>query len=79
MKVREIFQDKIITVSNVLTVMRIIAAPFLGYFIYREYQTGDTGYVWYEMGVVVFIIMTDFLDGNSWRADEPEYRSWAST
>ncbi|HOD13540.1 MAG TPA: CDP-alcohol phosphatidyltransferase family protein [Spirochaetota bacterium] len=64
MKVREIFQDKIITVSNLLTVMRIIAAPFLGYFIYKEYQTGDTGYVWYEMGVVVFIIMTDFLDGN---------------
>ena len=44
MKVREIFQDKIITVSNLLTVIRIFAAPFLGYFMYKEYQTGDTGY-----------------------------------
>ena len=63
MKVREIFQDRIVTVSNLLTLMRIFAAPFLGYFIYKEYQTGDAGYIWYEMGVVVFIILTDFLDG----------------
>jgi CDP-diacylglycerol---glycerol-3-phosphate 3-phosphatidyltransferase len=63
MKVREIFQDRIITLSNLLTLMRIFAAPILGYFIYKENQTGDTGYIWYEMGVVVLIIMTDFLDG----------------
>jgi CDP-diacylglycerol---glycerol-3-phosphate 3-phosphatidyltransferase len=63
MKVREIFQEKVFTVSNLLTLMRIAAAPFLGYFIYKEYQTGDSGYIWYEMGVVVFIILTDFLDG----------------
>jgi CDP-diacylglycerol---glycerol-3-phosphate 3-phosphatidyltransferase len=64
MKIKDIFQDKIFTVSNFLTLLRMIVAPCLGYFIYKEHQTGDTGYVWHEMGVVVIIILSDFLDGN---------------
>jgi CDP-diacylglycerol---glycerol-3-phosphate 3-phosphatidyltransferase len=63
MKIREIFEDKIFTISNLLTLVRIVAAPFLGYVIYKENLTGDTGYIWYEMGVVVIIILSDFLDG----------------
>lgn len=34
--------------------MRISAAPSLGYYKYQEYRTGDTGFVWYEMSVLLF-------------------------
>lgn len=64
MKVKEIFQDRIFTVSNFLTLLRMLVAPCLGYFMYKEYLTGDAGYVWYEMGVVVIIVLSDTLDGN---------------
>ena len=63
MKIREIFQDRILTFSNLLTLIRIIAGPFLGYFIYKESQTGDTEYIMCEMVVVVIIILSDFFDG----------------
>ena len=63
MKIREIFEDKILTVSNLLTVIRIIAAPFLGYFIYKENQTGDSNYICYEIIVVAIIVLSDFGDG----------------
>jgi CDP-diacylglycerol---glycerol-3-phosphate 3-phosphatidyltransferase len=63
MKVKEIFQDRIVTVSNFLTILRILVAPVLGYFIYKEHQSGDAVYVWYEMAVVVIIVLSDFLDG----------------
>jgi CDP-diacylglycerol--glycerol-3-phosphate 3-phosphatidyltransferase len=43
--------------------VRIIAGPFLGYFIYLEHRTGDASYVAYQMGVVVVIILSDFFDG----------------
>lgn len=63
MEIRKIFQDKIFTFSNLLTVMRIIAGPFLGYFIYKESRTGDSVYLLYEIIVVCIIILSDFLDG----------------
>lgn len=63
MRPREIFQDKILTLSNVLTLVRIIAGPVLGYFIYLEHRTGDASYVTHQMAVVVVIILSDFFDG----------------
>lgn len=63
MKVREIFQDKIFTVSNMLTALRIFFGPLLGYFIYKESVTGDSVYLKYEAAVVVGIILSDFFDG----------------
>lgn len=63
MKIREIFQDKILTFSNLLTTIRIIAGPFLGYYIYKESQTGDSKYLICEITVVVIIILSDFFDG----------------
>ncbi len=63
MRVREIFQDKIITISNLLTVLRIISAPLLGYYIYLENRTGDSSYVAYQVAVVGVIIFSDFFDG----------------
>jgi CDP-diacylglycerol--glycerol-3-phosphate 3-phosphatidyltransferase len=63
MKIREIFQDRIVTFSNLLTTVRIIAGPFLGYYIYKESQTGDSKYLMYEIIVVVIIILSDFFDG----------------
>jgi CDP-diacylglycerol---glycerol-3-phosphate 3-phosphatidyltransferase len=63
MKVREIFQDKIFTISNLLTALRIFAGPLLGYFIYLESKTGEAVYLKYEIAVVIGIILSDFFDG----------------
>jgi len=63
MKIREIFQDRILTFSNLLTTIRIIAGPFLGYYIYKESQTGDPKYLVSEIIVVVIIVLSDFFDG----------------
>jgi CDP-diacylglycerol--glycerol-3-phosphate 3-phosphatidyltransferase len=63
MKIREIFQDKILTFSNLLTTIRIIAGPFLGYYIYRESLTGDPQYLAYEIILVFIIVLSDFFDG----------------
>ena len=63
MKIREIFEDKICTFSNFLTVIRIIAAPFLGYCIYLESKTGYSVYICYEIILLVIIILSDFFDG----------------
>jgi len=63
MKVREIFQDKIFTISNMLSALRIFFGPLLGYYIYLESKTGDPIYLRYEIAVVVLIILSDFFDG----------------
>jgi CDP-diacylglycerol--glycerol-3-phosphate 3-phosphatidyltransferase len=63
MKIREIFQDRILTFSNLLTIIRIFAGPILGYYIYKESQTGDSKYLMCEVIVVVIIILSDFFDG----------------
>jgi CDP-diacylglycerol--glycerol-3-phosphate 3-phosphatidyltransferase len=63
MKIREIFEDRICTFSNFLTVIRIIAAPFLGYCIYLESKTGYSVYIYYEIVLLVIIIFSDFFDG----------------
>ncbi|OHD68767.1 MAG: hypothetical protein A2W19_10920 [Spirochaetes bacterium RBG_16_49_21] len=42
---------------------RIILAPFLGYFIYKESITGDSIYLACELGIVAAIIISDFFDG----------------
>jgi CDP-diacylglycerol---glycerol-3-phosphate 3-phosphatidyltransferase len=63
MKISEIFEDKIFTFSNFLTVVRIIVAPFLGYCILRESKTGDTEYIYYEVILLAVIIISDFFDG----------------
>jgi CDP-diacylglycerol--glycerol-3-phosphate 3-phosphatidyltransferase len=63
MKIREIFQDRILTFSNLLTIIRIFAGPILGYYIYKESQTGDSKYLMCEVIVVIIIILSDFFDG----------------
>jgi CDP-diacylglycerol---glycerol-3-phosphate 3-phosphatidyltransferase len=63
MEISKIFQDKVLTFSNLLTLVRIIAGPLLGYFIYKESKTGDSIYLLYELIVVCIIILSDFFDG----------------
>jgi phosphatidylglycerophosphate synthase len=63
MLIREIFQDKIFTFSNLLTSVRIIAGPLLGYYIYMEYKTGDSVYLTCQIIVVCIIVISDFSDG----------------
>jgi phosphatidylglycerophosphate synthase len=63
MLIREIFQDKILTFSNLLTLVRVIAGPFLGYYIYMEYRTGDSVYLTCQIIMVCIIVISDFSDG----------------
>ncbi len=63
MKIREIFEDKIITFSNLLTVVRIIGGPILAYLIYREHITGDHVFLIYQLIALAIIIVSDFFDG----------------
>ncbi len=63
MKAREIFEDRVFTLSNCLSMVRILAAPCIGYFIYRENKTGDTAYRYYELAGIAVIIVSDFFDG----------------
>ncbi len=63
MQVRELFQDRVFTISNLLTVIRIIAVPFIAYFMYMEAKTGDSDYQYYELAGLMVIIISDFFDG----------------
>ena len=63
MKIHDIFKDKVVTVSNLLSFLRIVASPFLGFFIYREALTGEHRYLCYEVITVALIVLSDFLDG----------------
>ena len=63
MRIRDLFQEKIFTLSNGFTVLRVLTVPFLGYFLYREHVSGDNVYRYYEMICFLIIVLSDFLDG----------------
>lgn len=63
MKIREIFEGKIVTFSNLLTVVRIIGGPIMAYLIYKEHVTGDQVFLTYQLICLVIIVISDFFDG----------------
>ncbi len=63
MKLTDLLHDKIFTVSNFLSLLRILMAPVLIYFLHREYVTGDIMFRYYELAAVIVIIGSDFFDG----------------
>ena len=63
MKIKYFFQENIFTVSNLLTILRIIIVPFVAYFMYLEHITGDSAYRYHQFIFFIIIIISDFFDG----------------
>lgn len=63
MKIKELFADKIFTISNVLSITRVALVPFFGYSLYIEDATGNEDFIYFTLAIAIFMIMTDFLDG----------------
>jgi cardiolipin synthase len=63
MEIKELFKDKVFTFSNLLTSLRIIMVPFIGYMLFLETKFGLKMYRYYALIFLCVIILTDFLDG----------------
>lgn len=63
MKIRDLFIDNVFTVSNLLTVIRIAAIPFIIYYMNLENMTGNSRYSFYQLGFFAIIVFSDFFDG----------------
>ncbi|NLV67638.1 MAG: hypothetical protein GXY14_08170 [Spirochaetes bacterium] len=63
MKVRELFSGKVYTVSNLLTLVRVIAVPVIVYYMHLEKTTGNREYMYYQVFYFGIIIVSDFFDG----------------
>ena len=63
MKIRYFFQENIFTISNLLTILRIIIVPFVAYYMYLEHATGDSTYRYHQFMFFLIIIISDFFDG----------------
>lgn len=63
MKIREILNDKVFTISNLLSLTRVFLVPFAGYCLYLEERTGLEKYKYYCLCILALMILTDFFDG----------------
>jgi CDP-diacylglycerol--glycerol-3-phosphate 3-phosphatidyltransferase len=63
MKIRDIFQERIFTLSNFLSLSRVLLVPLMGWFMHREQETGSAIYRYYQLAVLLVMMMTDFFDG----------------
>ncbi|MCU0846649.1 MAG: CDP-alcohol phosphatidyltransferase family protein [Spirochaetes bacterium] len=63
MMIKDLFADRVFTISNLLSLSRIFIAPVISYFLYLENSTGDEKYLYYLSAGLVYIILSDFLDG----------------
>lgn len=63
MKIRELFHEKVFTVSNLLTISRVVAVPVIVYYMHLEYKTGLEKYRYYQGGFFGLVIFSDFFDG----------------
>lgn len=61
MTLKELFTYRAFTVSNLLSLMRVFLTPLI-YYLASEIKT-DYWNKYYLLGVVLFMILTDFLDG----------------
>ena len=63
MKIRHLFRDKVFTVSNFLTLTRVLTIPFITYFMYIENVTGNSLYRCHQFIFFLIIVLSDFFDG----------------
>lgn len=63
MKLGELLEHRVITISNLLTLLRIVTVPLVAWFLYQESVTDNQIYRYYQLVGMVVIILSDFLDG----------------
>ncbi|TAL33960.1 MAG: CDP-alcohol phosphatidyltransferase family protein [Spirochaetes bacterium] len=63
MQIKDLLSGRVFTLSNFLSISRILLSPFVGYMFHMEKATGDVTYRLYSLGLICIIIATDFLDG----------------
>ncbi len=63
MKIKDLFEEKVLTVSNLLTLVRILAVPFIAYCMVREFNTAEKRYLHMQIAGLGVIIISDFFDG----------------
>ena len=55
-------QDRIITLANAISISRIfLAIPLV--LLFEDISKGDLGKLWWAFGLIIIIVLTDFLDG----------------
>ena len=55
-------QDRIMTLANAISISRILLAiPLV--LLFEDISKGDPGKLWWAFGLIIIIILTDFLDG----------------
>ena len=55
-------QDRILTLANVLSISRIfLAIPLV--LLFEDISKGESGKYWLAFGLIIIIVLTDFLDG----------------
>ena len=55
-------QDRIMTLANAISISRIILSiPLV--LLFEDISVGETGKYWWAFGLIILIILTDFLDG----------------
>jgi CDP-diacylglycerol--glycerol-3-phosphate 3-phosphatidyltransferase len=63
MKLAELLTGRILTISNILSLSRVLLFPPLWYLLSMEKETGEGRYHFYIVIIMTFGILTDFLDG----------------
>ena len=55
-------QDRIMTLANAISISRIfLAIPLV--LLFEDISRGELGKLWWAFGLIIIIILTDFLDG----------------
>jgi len=55
-------QDRIMTLANAISVSRIfLAIPLV--LLFEDISKGEQGKLWWAFGLIIIIVLTDFLDG----------------
>lgn len=63
MKIKELFTGRVLTLSNLLSVSRILLVPVMWFLFSLERSTGQDRYTLYLVVLLIVIFLTDFLDG----------------
>ncbi len=63
MKIRELFSGRVFTISNFLSLTRVLLVPFIAVTFHLEKVNGIPGYRYYGIALLIFLAATDFFDG----------------
>ena len=60
----DLYEDKIFTISNILSILRVLTLPFFIYFssLFSK-NPEEVRYLYYALYTIAFAVLTDYLDG----------------